>query len=61
MFQAPERRNTDSVKWGLFTEDVLPLWVADMDFTSPPVVIEALQQRVSHGVFGYALESQELK
>ena len=61
MFQAPERRNTDSVKWGLFTEDVLPLWVADMDFTSPPAVIEALKQRVSHGVFGYALESQELK
>ncbi len=61
MFQTPERRNTDSVKWGLFEEDVLPLWVADMDFTSPPAVIEALQQRVAHGVFGYALESKELK
>jgi len=61
MFQVPERRNTDSVKWGLFERDVLPLWVADMDFTSPPAVIEALQQRVAHGVFGYALESTELK
>ena len=61
MFQSPERRNTDSLKWGLFDEDVLPLWVADMDFTSPPVVIEALQRRVAHGVFGYALDSRELK
>jgi len=61
MIQTPERRNTDSIKWGLYDEDVLPLWVADMDFTSPPAVIEALQQRVAHGVFGYARESKELK
>lgn len=61
MFQSPDRRNTDSVKWGLFEEDVLPLWVADMDFTSPPAVIEALHQRVAHGVFGYALDFKELK
>ncbi len=61
MIQTPERRNTDSIKWGLYDEDVLPLWVADMDFSSPPAVIEALQQRVAHGVFGYACESRELK
>ena len=61
MIQTPERRNTDSIKWGLYEEDVLPLWVADMDFTSPPSVIEALQQRAAHGVFGYARESTELK
>ena len=61
MIQTPERRNTDSIMWGLYDEDVLPLWVADMDFTSPPAVIEALQQRVAHGVFGYARESNELK
>lgn len=61
MIETPERRNTDSLKWGLYDEDVLPLWVADMDFTSPPAVIEALHQRVAHGVFGYARESQELK
>ncbi len=61
MIQTPERRNTDSIKWGLYDEDVLPLWVADMDYTSPPAVIEALQQRVAHGVFGYARESNELK
>jgi len=61
MIQTPERRNSDSIKWGLYNEDVLPLWVADMDFTSPPSVIEALQQRAAHGVFGYARESTELK
>ncbi len=61
MIQTPERRNSDSIKWGLYEEDVLPLWVADMDFTSPPAVIEALQQRAAHGVFGYARESTELK
>ena len=57
MLHFPERRKTDSVKWDLFEEDVLPLWVADMDFTSPPAVIEALQQRAAHGVFGYSLDS----
>lgn len=40
--------------------DILPLWVADMDFRSPDVVIEALQRRVDHGVFGYTLPPTEL-
>lgn len=44
----------------MYPEDVLPLWVADMDFTSPPEVIAALQRRVEHGVFGYANESRKL-
>lgn len=61
MIQTRERRNTDSVKWGLYDDDVLPLWVADMDFASPPAVIETLHERVEHGVFGYALESTKLK
>lgn len=61
MFQSPDRRNTDSVKWDLFESDVLPMWVADMDFTSPPAVIEALQRRAAHGVFGYTLDSMALK
>ena len=52
---APERRGTDSQKWQRYQgHDVLPLWVADMDFPSPPPVIEALRRRVDHGVFGYA-------
>jgi len=53
-----ERRNTDSSKWDsvktLFgSEDVLPLWVADMDFPSPAPVVEAIAKRVQHPVYGY--------
>ncbi|MEA4916047.1 PatB family C-S lyase [Proteiniphilum sp.] len=40
-------------------EDLIPLWVADMDFKSPPAIVEALKQRVEHGVFGYTLPSEE--
>lgn len=51
----PERRDTDSQKWQKYAgRDVLPLWVADMDFRSPPALISALHARVEHGVFGYA-------
>lgn len=46
--------NDDSMKWGRYAgRDVLPMWVADMDFTAPPAVLEALDARVAHGVFGY--------
>lgn len=48
-----DRRQYPSQKWQRYDDDVLPLWVADMDFVSPPAVIEALQSRVAHGVFGY--------
>ena len=47
------RRGTGSIKWDRFPE-LDPFWVADMDFTSPPEVLEALRQRVDHGVLGYA-------
>lgn len=57
----PVRLGTDSVKWGLFDEDVLPLWVADTDFQSPAAVIDALRERVEHGVFGYPLHPPELR
>ncbi len=51
----PDRRGTDSQKWQKYAgRDVLPLWVADMDFRSPPALVAALQARVEHGVFGYA-------
>jgi len=51
----PDRRFTDSQKWQLYDgRDILPMWVADMDFQSPPAIIEALHRRVDHGVFGYA-------
>jgi len=55
-----DRRSTNSIKWTKFPEDVLPLWVADMDFPAPPPVLEALHKAVDHGVFGYEIPSQEL-
>ena len=49
-----DRRGTASVKWDKYPgRDIIPLWVADMDFRSPPVVIQALRRRVEHGIFGY--------
>jgi cystathionine beta-lyase len=49
-----DRSSLPSEKWGRYAgRDVLPLWVADMDFAAPPAVIEALQRRIDHGVFGY--------
>ncbi len=47
------RQNTESAKWNHYDTDVLPLWVADTDFISPQPVIEALEKRVRHGIFGY--------
>jgi cystathionine beta-lyase len=47
------RRNSDCSKWDKTGPGVLPLWVADMDFRSPPEVIEALEEAVRHGIFGY--------
>lgn len=55
-----DRANTGSAKWDLFGEDVLPMWVADMDFKSPQPVIDALTERVAHGVFGYQMGMPEL-
>lgn len=50
----PDRRGSDSIKWGKYAgRDVLPMWVADMDFAAPQCVTDALHQRVDHGVFGY--------
>lgn len=48
------RRNTLSYKWDSAADgEVLPMWVADMDFRTAPAIVEALQKRVSHGIFGY--------
>ena len=54
------RKLTESAKWNFYEEDILPLWVADMDFISPQPVIEALIDRVKHGVFGYPMPQPEL-
>jgi cystathionine beta-lyase len=55
IFDTPiDRRGSDSIKWSKYAgRDILPLWVADMDFAAPPPVIDALQQRIAQGVFGY--------
>lgn len=60
-FDTPiDRHHTQSIKWN-FPEDMLPMWVADTDFQAPPQVIEALQKRVAHGIFGYHHESPTLR
>ena len=56
-----DRDNTASEKWDRYKgRDIIPLWVADMDFRSPPAVIEALHKRVAHGIFGYTHPPAEL-
>ncbi len=57
----PDRRQAGSAKWLAFDEDVLPMWVADMDFKSPQPIIDALHERVEHGMFGYGVEPPELR
>lgn len=61
-FDTPvDRRGTSSQKWAMYDDrNILPLWLADMDFRSPPAVIEALRRRVDHGVFGYTAAPGEL-
>lgn len=59
-----DRRNTHAVKLDVLKEqygrdDLIPLWVADMDFLSPPAITKALQERVAHGVFGYTTANIE--
>jgi len=56
-----DRRDTDSLKWARYRgTDVIPMWVADMDFRAPEPILEALHQRVEHGIFGYARPPEEL-
>ncbi|AZN41893.1 MalY/PatB family protein [Paenibacillus albus] len=57
------RRNSACLKWdnlesSFGVQDAIPMWVADMDFASPPAVIEALKQRVEHGVYGYSVRPE---
>jgi cystathionine beta-lyase len=59
-FDTPrDRRGTDSQKWQKYAgRDVLPMWVADMDFEVAPAIVDALHRRVAHGIFGYARPAQ---
>jgi len=61
-FDTPvDRRKSGSTKWDKYRGlDVIPLWLADMDFQSPPAVIKALHKRVEHGIYGYTQPNEEL-
>jgi cystathionine beta-lyase len=55
------RRGTDSAKWAKYRgRDIIPMWVADMDFKSPAAILQAVHERIDHGVFGYTLPPAEL-
>ena len=59
--QPIDRRNTSSTKWERYSDEtVLPMWVADTDFKVPSEIIEALKERIDHGVFGYTSVPHEL-
>ena len=50
-----DRRGTASVKWNKYgSRDIIPMWVADMDFACAPAIVEALHRRIDHGIFGYS-------
>jgi len=55
-----DRRSTNSIKWTKYSEDVLPLWVADMDFMTPQPILDALHTAIEAGVLGYEIPSQSL-
>jgi putative C-S lyase len=61
-FDAPvERRGTWSTRWDRYPEDVIPLWVADSDFRAPRVVLQAMRERIEHGVLGYSVQPAALR
>ena len=58
----PSRRNPNILnKWTFYSKDVLPLWIADMDFPAAPQIVDALHKQVEHGVLGYELLSKSLR
>ncbi|MDQ0121903.1 cystathionine beta-lyase [Pseudomonas lini] len=59
--QVFDRHDTGSTKWSRYAADVLPMWVADMDFAAPPVIIQALQKRLEHPLLGYSVAQDDLR
>lgn len=53
--QVIPRKNTNSYKWDIVADDIIPLWVADMDFEVAPEIKQAIIERANHGIFGYTL------
>jgi len=56
-----DRKHSDSSKWNYYDEDILPMWIADMDFASPKAVVDALKARVEEAAFGYGQEPDFLR
>ncbi|MBT3321318.1 MAG: pyridoxal phosphate-dependent aminotransferase [Anaerolineae bacterium] len=56
-----DRRSSNSIKWHAFPDDILPMWVADMDFAAPPAILGALHGTIGHGVLGYEFQLDKLK
>jgi aminotransferase/cystathionine beta-lyase len=59
--QVISRQNTNSVRWDKYAKDVIPLWVADMDFAVADCITEALERRIQHPIYGYTHASEEFK
>jgi len=59
--QVIDRTHSQSIRWDKYGPDVIPLWVADMDFRSPECVVQALRRRIDDGVYGYTYASESLK
>ncbi|WP_028620239.1 MalY/PatB family protein [Pseudomonas sp. Ant30-3] len=59
--QVFDRHHTGSTKWSRYPADVLPMWVADMDFAAPPVIVQALQKRLEHPLLGYSVAQEGLR
>jgi cystathionine beta-lyase len=55
-----DRRNTGSSKWSKYSSDVLPMWVADMDFPAAPEIFQAIKKRLEHPFLGYGVASEDL-
>ncbi len=59
--QIISRRGTSSIKWRRYPQDVLPMWVADMDFRAPQPILDALQAVIEHGILGYDFPDNTLR
>ncbi len=59
--QVISRQNTNSVRWDKYTKEIIPLWVADMDFAVADCITQALEQRIKHPIYGYTYASEEFK
>ncbi|QJC30153.1 putative C-S lyase [Enterobacteriaceae endosymbiont of Plateumaris sericea] len=55
-----DRSNSDSLKWNKYNKNIIPLWIADSDFSCPPYILKALKERINHGILGYGIFPKNL-